>query len=418
MQLKKHQIEKVGQAAPILREYGIFCGWFEPRVGKTLFSLELARTQGAKNVLFVTKKNATHSVKKDVKLFHPGYKIHVINYESLHKVDFEPDVVIADECHVLGTFPKFNMKASRLKSLGRNAKFIYLSATPTPENFASLHPVFATSPVNPFQQFETAKKTGFIQWAKEYVTIIQKNYTNFPTNDYSGNYGDIKKIFPDVKHLFLSMTQAEAGMLKPINDIVLEVDTKMGEILNRFKQDRVLVSKIDGRTALGDTAAKYADKRHQLSSGTVICEDGTAKILDYSKANFIRDRFAGQKIVIFYKYVAEGELLKKIFPNWCNTEQEFTEKKEAIFIGQFISCREGMNLMSADAIVMYNIDYAALSYIQARSRFQNILRKQDCNVYWVFSKCGDEKKVWNKVKAKQKFTDFWYQKDKQLNLMK
>ncbi len=55
---------------------------------------------------------------------------------------------------------------------------------------------------------------------------------------------------------------------------------------------------------LADTSVKLMQKLHQAFSGTIIVDEPKveARVYDYTKAEYIRDRFAGQKIAIFYKF--------------------------------------------------------------------------------------------------------------------
>ena len=57
---------------------------------------------------------------------------------------------------------------------------------------------------------------------------------------------------------------------------------------------------------LGDTAAKLLQKVHQLYSGTVKFESGRSMVIDTSKAEFIKEQFAGNKIGIFYVFKADA----------------------------------------------------------------------------------------------------------------
>ena len=45
---------------------------------------------------------------------------------------------------------------------------------------------------------------------------------------------------------------------------------------------------------LADTAVKLMSKLHQMYSGTVKFESGRSTVLDYTKAEFIYNKFAGQ----------------------------------------------------------------------------------------------------------------------------
>ena len=91
--------------------------------GKTLTSLGLADKLGRKNVLFVTKKKAISSIESDYATLNPNYNIVVINYESLHKIDDLPyDMMILDEAHTLGAFPKPSKRGEASERHGGKAQ--------------------------------------------------------------------------------------------------------------------------------------------------------------------------------------------------------------------------------------------------------------------------------------------------------
>ena len=73
---------------------------------------------------------------------------------------------------------------------------------------------------------------------------------------------------------------------------------------------------------LGDTGVKLQQKTHQLFSGTIKFEDGSTRVIDTSKAEFIKEKFAGYKIGIFYKFIAELEMLKQVFKETLTTDLE------------------------------------------------------------------------------------------------
>jgi len=74
------------------------------------------------------------------------------------------------------------------------------------------------------------------------------------------------------------------------------------------------------------------------------------------------------------------------------------------------SGREGINLSSADCLIMYNIDFSAVSYWQARARLQTKDRKEDAIVYWLFFAGGIEEKIYKVVEGKKDFTLVHYKK--------
>ena len=52
----------------------------------------------------------------------------------------------------------------------------------------------------------------------------------------------------------------------------------------------------ESEVILADTAVKLMTKVHQLCSGTVKFESGKSMVLDYSKAEFIKEQFKGKKV--------------------------------------------------------------------------------------------------------------------------
>ena len=175
--------------------------------------------------------------------------------------------------------------------------------------------------------------------------------------------------------------------------------------IGKITKDKLFKTK-DGEVVLADTAVKEMQKVHQICSGSVKTEDGNALMFDDTKAKFIKERFKGQKIAIFYKYIAEGLQLRYTFEALVYDDpMAFNEASgPAVFISQIQSGREGINLSTADALVMYNIDFAAVSYWQSRARMQTKDRTEASKVYWVFTQGGIEDKIYKLVQGKKDFT--------------
>ena len=138
-----------------------------------------------------------------------------------------------------------------------------------------------------------------------------------------------------------------------------------------------------------------------------------AKAFDYTKAEFIRDKFAGKKIAIFYKFQAEYAALVWTFGKRIELDAaKFNEAGgDAVFVSQIVSGREGINLSSADALVFYNIDFSATSYWQSRARMQTKDRVEASQIYWIFSVNGIEDKIYKAVMNKKDYTLNHFRKD-------
>jgi len=209
----------------------------------------------------------------------------------------------------------------------------------------------------------------------------------------------------------ISHTQQQSGFETSIEEEVLYVDmsekTKM--IVKKLERDLV----VEGReeVILADTPVKLMQKVHQLCSGTVKFESGNSMVIDTTKAEFIRSRFATNNIGIFYKFKAELKALKQVFGNQLTESlEEFDAGMCQVIALQIVSGREGISLKNADYVVFYNIDFSATSYWQARDRMTTMDRKFN-KVYWIFSVGGIEDKIYKAVKSKRNYTLNIFKKD-------
>lgn len=402
MNLREYQHTISDQAAKILHEYKCVYLSMEVRTGKSITALETARKFGAIRVLFVSKLKALKSIEND-SLHFPSLEVVAVNYESLHKVTGTFDLIVADEAHTLGAFPKVSKRTIELKKLATDKPIIFLSGTPSPESYSQLYHQFFVSSSSPFKDYK-----NFYKWANEFV--IKK--TRFVFNRQINDYSVAKKELIDTytKHLFISYTQQEAGFDVNITEKVLSVPMpKIMPIIKALHLNKIV--NIAGREILADTAVKEMTKIQQLCGGSVIDEQGEAIILDYSKAEFIRDNFAGQKIVIFYKFKAEFDILTKILPNYTTIPETFQKSTDKVYLGQFVSSREGIRLDTADAILFYGIDFSYLSYEQSKNRIISKERTKEAILYWIFADGGIEEKIFKAVRNKENYTSSYFNRD-------
>jgi len=407
MKLRDYQTEGAKLAADCISKYGIHYLSWEVRLGKSLASLETAKILNCKKVLFLTKKKAIGSIQSDYDNF--GYNNHyqliITNNESLHKLeDDDFDLVIMDEAHRLGGFPKPSKIAKDLRARFYHKPFLFLSGTPSPESYSQIYHQFWVSANSPFAHY-----TNFYKWANDYVMLKQKRIGQRLHNDYSG--GLETKIMGDISHLIIKLTQEEAGFSTSIDEEVLKVKMKPVTygLMKKLKED--LVVNGESEVILADTAAKLMQKIHQLSSGTIKFESGNSMIIDTSKADFIKERFKGKKLAIIYVFKEELNLLSQVFgeDNVTNDIDEFNSTDKH-FVGQVVSSREGINLSKADCLVMYNIQHSAVSYFQARDRLTTKDRLVN-KVYWIFAEDGLEEHIYKVVQMKKKYTLNIFKKD-------
>jgi hypothetical protein len=314
------------------------------------------------------------------------------------------DLIVCDEAHSMGAFPKPSNRAELVASVIYKYKpmVILLSGTPTPESYSQMyHQVYAI-PNNPFKEFK-----NFYRFCDKFVDIKQKKINGMFIKDYSGG---VYAIVREMEPYTINYTQQEAGFMAETTEEILEVEMSKVtyDMIKRLKKDLVIEGKEE--IILADTPVKLMTKVHQLCSGTVKFESGKSMVLDTTKAQFIYDNFCTQKIGIFYKFKEELEALKSVFGDSLTTELSvFEDTKKSIAL-QIVSGREGISLRDADFLVYYNIDFSATSYWQSKDRMTTKDRLEN-KVYWVFSKGGIERDIYKAVTKKKDYTINHFKRD-------
>lgn len=391
------------QGFEILKELNIVYYCCQVRTGKTIISLNTAKLFGAKSVLFLTKKKAIQSILSDFKALNYNYELTVINNESVHLINGIYDLVISDEHHRNGAFPKPNNATKLIKQKFGHLPMIFLSGTMTPESYSQIYHQFWLSNYSPFKQY-----VNFYKWAKDFVNVTKKHLGYAEVNDYSDANQTLIKTFTN-KYM-ITFTQEQAGFKTEVKETILEVEMKpiTYNIANKLKKDKLFEGSFD--LILGDTAVKLMNKLHQIYSGTVILESGTGIILDNSKLVFINERFKNNKIAIFYKFQQELEMIKDFYGDTICFDLETFDTTDKNIALQFISGREGVSLKNADYIVALNIDYSATTYFQFKDRMTTMERKEN-EVFWIFAKGGIESYIYKSVMNKKNYTLSQFKKD-------
>jgi hypothetical protein len=436
----------IDRALPILLKHRLVYLSMETRTGKTpvsiMLSQRLCESNGVKQAVFCTKKSVIPAIQKTLSELKQDNRIdidiQIVSFDSLHKVDHAPNrIIIADEAHSFGAYPKPSRRAVMLAGLSRQCYVIFLSATPTPESFSQIyHQLWAARSESPL----IAPYKNFYAWARDYVQKKEVRYTNefgvvetklvYYTKRTSGgdinDYSRAKKelILPYLDELSVSGTKADAGFQHTsVKEIFVDapMPDSLVQQIKAIKRDNIIT--IDGDEIVADTAAALLSKVHQLSSGTVIGRDKTHMVADHKLSRLRMIQIAYPKIAIYYKYIGEYEALKAYFGGRAtDNANEFNESPDKVFLGQFLSKREGINLMEADALVMYNIDFAYLSYEQTINRITNMNRKTLPVVIWIFSQYTNDKgkpeslerRIYNDVKQKKNYTLAHYKRQERM----
>jgi len=404
LQFRDYQTQIIYDGAKILSEHSLLYLAMEVRTGKTLTSLGIASKTCIDNVLFLTKKKAISSIEADYRMLSPIYDLTIINYESLHKLpDTKWDLIICDEAHSMGAFPKPSKRAAQVKALLKKhkSKVILLSGTPSPESYSQIYHQVYGIPNNPFNHY-----ANFYKFCDDYVDVKQKKINGMLLNDYTRGRDTIIEA---MKPYTINYSQKEAGFKVETREHIIEVDMKPStyKMIKRLEKDLVIEGALN--TILADTPVKLMMKVHQMYSGTIKFESGESMVIDTSKAQFIYDNFIGQRAGIFYKFKEELNALKSIYGDQLTTDLEEFDNSHKTIALQIVSGREGISLRNADSLIFYNIDFSATSYWQARDRMTTKDRLES-DVYWIFAKGGIEHDIYKAVTKKKDYTLNHYKK--------
>lgn len=396
----------------IARDHLKFFGWvyfcFAMRSGKNVISLAtIYKLDKSSNILFITKKKAIPGVISDHIMTNYGLNLKVINYESLHKIKNKDkyDIIVIDEAHQLSQFPIPSKRTMQCRDISKGKKVVFLSGSPVTESMAQIyHQLWVLGDKSPLHNFES-----FTDFADKYCKVAYNKSTR--KLDYSNVTDDfiteLKKIRDD--H-FLIRSQKDNGFTRQSMDEIVKIkcSNKLSKFLENMSTNSCIIN--NGELVLAKNRADLKMKRLQLSSGTVRSEN-KRYIIDTFKAEYIRNNYKGLKKAIIYKYIAELEMLKKFFPNYTASWQEFQNNKYLTFLGQVQSCKEGTTLDSADILIFMTISPSGSDYIQARERIMSKNRTKDAKAVWLM--CDDinspEMDIFNKIKQeKEILNNFFY----------
>ena len=388
----QHQIDISSQALNILRKHMIVYLAMQERTGKTLTSILICEQTKCNNILVITKKKALVGWVDTLSKYEHNKNYECINYESLHKCKFKPDLVIIDEAHSnLGAYPKIGKTWKEVFKFTKGKPIIYLSATPSAQTYAQLYHQFKLSSWSPW-----IKYPSFYNWHKDYgiENIIYLGGRQIK------QYNEVKstKVMKDVEHLFISYTRTELGFEHEPNDILHYVDlsSEIKEYYNSLLKDRV--ANVAGTEVIADTVMALRTKLHQIEGSTLKQEDKNIFLSKLDKIDYILKTWGDSKdLVIFYQYQNELSLLKQTF-------------KSATIL-QGTSFAEGVDLSMYETCVVYSMDFSTAKYTQRRARQCNMRRDTPIDFHFLLVKGAISEQVYQTVAVNRtNFVDSYFNK--------
>ncbi len=346
----EHQVEGAAWALHTIRQYGLaYLGW-EERTRKTGAALLTVENSDAKFCLIVTKKKAMPGWQEhfDSHDLHKHYTL--INYESIHKV-LKPkngfDFIILDEAHhAISSMPKPSATWKKVAMLTRNKPILYLSATPYAEHLGLIFHQFKLSTWSPF------KHRTFYDFHRA-LGISDIQYTPTPRETYKKYQND--KILARISHLFDWKTRAEVGIEHEpqVNLIEIELSDKTKGYIKEWTKTKLLTVG-DNDTLVNDNPGIARSVHYQLEGGTI---KGVGILNTQEKILCIMENYNVDKIAIMAHFIAERQLLERVFPN----TRILSSDGDA----------EGVDLSKIDKLIIYSMSDKTSKYTQRLARQAN-----------------------------------------------
>ena len=348
MTLKNHQIEAVAKATPILKSKGLVYIFGQPRVGKSLISLELAKnfknslkTQG-KTLVFTKKMAIT-----DWLQYKNSYDYEVTNYEKVTKLN--PDdynFIILDEAHNFGAFPKPSQRILNMRRFCKNKPIVFLSGTPFVESPNSVYSQLSLSSFSPFNNLPNGYSFFKLYGIPDTIYLYGKQVESYKKSDWP-------KIEAVISSYVVKVTYEDAGIEYSNTDRVHKLyDVKLEGLLKEIYKTQTA----------GDYMLENASAQGQAMLQFI---GGFYKDLKIpqTKLEWL-EKFVGDnpgKTAVMCYFIQEQEELTKVFEDNPNVKVYSSTKY----------C-EGIDLSGYDNYVLYSFGYSGAKFIQLRDRVVNI----------------------------------------------
>lgn len=416
--LHPNQLSVIHRAVEVLRHLPFVYLAAEMRTGKTPISLTiinhlLQENLNFNSVLFLTKKRVIDDVLKHWQMLKEReVDFMCINYEQLHKlieghrVSF--DVIVLDEAHGLGAFPKPSLRARNVRRLTAS-KYILMSGTPTPESYSQIyHQLWAIN---------QERHRSFYAFAGNYVTIREKRYANnVVVNDYSTCNADAISEYVGDRMITLTQEDVEIPTIKRyVEEVVAMPASKT--LANQLMQNGFI--EYMGEQIIAENAAREMSMMHQLCGGFVYVQSHSPeyRVFDTSKCSVLVSHLKKyNKACVFYYYKAEYDIIYSHLKT-CDIEvtddyAAFKQMYRGVFLVQIGSGAEGITLKDTEALIYYNISFSATQHIQSQERATHFENDRSVDIIYLFSDTGFERRVMKVLQKKKRYTKEHYMKFK------
>lgn len=235
-------------------------------------------------------------------------------------------------------------------------------------------------------------------WQTGYKIPVVKGYKNIPRlKDKMREYGCI----------FLKTE--ECFDLPQQQDLLIRVDSSAD--YKRFMKHRYL-QRPDGTELIGDTTLTARLYARQLCGQ--YSKDKVSAVTDLIDST--EDR-----LIIFYNFTAEMEMLRKIcgdrpvsIVNGSTKDlRAYEQYSDSVTLIQYQAGAHGLNLQKARRIIYYTLPESSELFEQSRKRIHRIGQEQTCFYYIPICRGSIEEKILQALKMRRDYTDALFKQDYQ-----
>ena len=324
----------------------------------------------------------------------------VINYDLLWKrpdlMDLRDFTLMLDESSLIQN-PSAKRSRFILKMHPENV--ILLSGTPTGGKYerlwSQLH--LLGWPISRKLYDQTFMIWDYIDnWQTGYKIPVVKGYKNIPR---------LKEKMREYGCIF--MKTEECFELPQQQDLLIRVDSSAD--YKKFMKHRYL-QRPDGTELVGDTTLTARLYARQLCGQ--YSKDKLSAVTDLIDST--EDR-----LIIFYNFTAEMEMLRKICGNRpvsivngsTKDLRAYEQYSDSVTLIQYQAGAHGLNLEKARRIIYYTLPESSELFEQSRKRIHRIGQGQTCFYYIPICRESIEEKILQALKMRRDYTDQLFKQD-------
>ena len=427
IQLYEHQKRALEQTAGRSR-----CAYYlEMGLGKTFVGSEKLKELNAKVNLVVCQKSKVQDWVDHFRTYYPEYRTYdatsnkkdekrhyfygfwmtyrngsffpsiiVINYDLLWRrqdlMDLRDFTLLLDESSLIQN-PSAKRSRFILKMHPENV--ILLSGTPTGGKYerlwSQLH--LLGWPISRKLYDQTYMVWDYIEnWQTGYRIPVVKGYKNIPR---------LKEKMREYGCIF--MKTEECFDLPQQQDMLIKVNASSD--YTKFMKHRYLQMS-NGVELVGDTTLTARLYARQLCGQ--YSKDKLSAVADLIDST-------GDRLIIFYNFTAEMEMLRKLcgdrpvsIVNGSTKDlRAYEEHSDSITLIQYQAGAHGLNLQKARRIIYYTLPESSELFEQSRKRIHRIGQDQTCFYYIPVCKGSIEEKILQALKMRRDYNDKLFEKD-------